>query len=274
MSILERRNLLFITLLLSITVATQTLPLILIDFVSEWTAIITSVIAVFIFSEVIPQTVCTGPNQLKIGATLAPIMKLLIFLESPVAYPISKILDYILAAHMKARYQNDDLKNLIVLLCQSNNDDESPAEQEEHDPSTLKTRLIKGALDLRATTAKSVMKAYDDVVGINVKEVLTEAYIKRLREQGYSRYPVYKENKHHVLGIFLVKKLIGLTMFDQTLEQLKMPLRRPLVVPPTKPLIELLSEFRGGNSHIAVVTEQVAELQKYFKGRVLPVFGS
>eukprot|EP00826_Nyctotherus_ovalis_P037534 TRINITY_DN3428_c0_g1_i10.p1 TRINITY_DN3428_c0_g1~~TRINITY_DN3428_c0_g1_i10.p1 ORF type:complete len:143 (-),score=34.84 TRINITY_DN3428_c0_g1_i10:439-867(-) len=106
------------------------------------------------------------------------------------------------------------------------------------------------------------MTNYDDVFAINVDEPLTEGFIKNLKEKGYSRYPVYQGHKNQVIGILLVKKLLGLNTFGTTLRKLNIQFRRPLVIPPSKSLIELLIEMRKGRSHMALVTDNVKEVQR------------
>ena len=260
---LERRNLLFSTLILPISASTVALPLLLTEFVPDFYAVLISAFVVFTFVEIIPQTVCTGPSQIRIASSLVPIIKLIIFFESPIAFPVSILIDHFLGERKKDRYQNDDLKNMIELLWQS-----AHAEVEEsvkqHEGVKLRRRLINGAIDLRTSTAENAMKPYDDVVAVSINETLTEGFVRKLKEDAYSRYPVYKTDKHHVVGILIVKKLLGINNFGITLEDLRTKLRRPLVVPPNKPLLDLLVEFRKGKSHIALVTEQTAELQRYF----------
>ncbi len=267
LAILERRNLLFATLILPISASTVALPLLLIEFLPDFYAIFISTLVVFTFVEIIPQTVCTGPGQIKIASFLAPVTKLIIIAESPIAYPVSIVIDYFAGERKRDRYQNEDLKNMIELLWQSTHAEAEPGAEPAAEPYAnvaLRRKLISGALDLRTLTADKVMKEYEDVAAVSITETLTEGFIKKLREDGYSRYPVYRGDKHHVIGILLVKKLIGLSRFDMTLEELKIKLRRPLVVPPKKPLVELLVEFRKGKSHIALVTEHCTEVQKFF----------
>ncbi len=262
---MERRNLLFITLMLPNSIINMMLPLFLIGLMPELHAVFVSVLAVFVFCEIIPQSVCTGAGQLRIASRLCVVLRVLMIIESPAAYPISKVLDWLVAERKKERYQNDELRSLIEVLRQ-NPESDSGGEDEGEDSrqEDLTARLIKGAIDLRSVCASKVMKDYEEVFAVNVSEVMTEHFIRKLKEQGYSRCPVYKGDKHHVIGILLVKRLIGINQFDKTLKDLKIELRRPLVVSPDKRLIELLVEFRKGKSHMALVTNQKAKLQSYF----------
>jgi metal transporter CNNM len=104
-----------VTLLLANAFAMEALPIYLDAIVPSFWAIIISVTAVLFFGEVIPQAVCTGPSQLKIAETVAPMVKLLMISLAIVCYPISKILDYLLGEHDITRYKNDQLKTLVQM---------------------------------------------------------------------------------------------------------------------------------------------------------------
>lgn len=73
--ILAHRHWLLCTLLVSNAAAMETLPLLLNYLVPEYLAIIISVTLVLTFGEIIPQAICTGPDQIKIASGLAPLTK-------------------------------------------------------------------------------------------------------------------------------------------------------------------------------------------------------
>eukprot|EP00826_Nyctotherus_ovalis_P062718 TRINITY_DN9124_c0_g1_i5.p1 TRINITY_DN9124_c0_g1~~TRINITY_DN9124_c0_g1_i5.p1 ORF type:complete len:509 (+),score=140.79 TRINITY_DN9124_c0_g1_i5:150-1676(+) len=261
--ILKDHHWLLVTLLVANAGAMEALPICLNMLVPEYLAIILSVTAVLIFGEVLPQAICTGPNQIAIAAALAPCTKFLMMMEAPISYTISLLLDLCLGKHTKNRYKNTDLKALIELHTQNAVHE---MEQEERKGamglSQEQSKLITGAIDLTTYIAKDAMKPYAEVETIDCQQPLTKSFLNRLTEQGYSRYPVYKDSKHNVIGILLVKKLLGLNKFDISLERLNIPLRMPLIVHPEMRLTDLLMEFQKGKSHIALVTKQTSELKR------------
>jgi metal transporter CNNM len=102
--ILADRHWLLVTLLLMNAAAMETLPLCLDKIVPEYLAILISVTLVLFFGEVIPQAYCTGPDQVKIAAYVAPFTKGLMLFTSILTYPLAKLLDRILGEHHKSRY--------------------------------------------------------------------------------------------------------------------------------------------------------------------------
>jgi metal transporter CNNM len=241
----------------------EALPICINMLVPEYMAILLAVTAVLIFGEILPQAVCTGPNQIAIAATLAPVVRTLMIMEGPIAHPIALMLDCFLGKHTTNRYKNTDLKALIELHTQ-NAVQEMEKEKMKNGMglSHEQTKLITGAIDLTSYFAKDAMKPYEKVETISWNQVLTRGFLNKLTEQGYSRYPVYKGDKHNVMGILLVKKLLGFNKFDVPLEKLNILLRMPLIVQPDMALTELLMEFQKGKSHIALVTRQTYELRR------------
>ena len=252
---MERSHQLIFSLLFPISLFLIAIPLLLLQIISTlYSLLISSCIVLLI--NILSQAICTGPKQLQIAATLSFPAQLIIYIEYPISLIVSKIVRLLFGAPRKSKYSSEDLKEMIELLYQSDN-------KEEQKSTNLRKRLLSGAISIKGLIAEKIMRNYDEVIAINLDEPLTESFIMDLRDKGYSRCPVYKEYKHQVIGVLLIKKLIGLSRFGITLRKLNMKFRRPLVISPNKSLIELLVEFRKGRSHMAVVTDNVTEVQDY-----------
>ena len=94
--IVKQHHLLLVTLLLLNSLANEALPLFLEVLVSPVMAVILSVTFVLFFGEIIPSAVFTGPNKIAIASKMTPIVRAVMFLLYPIAYPIAKALDHIL----------------------------------------------------------------------------------------------------------------------------------------------------------------------------------
>ena len=78
----------------------------------------------------------------------------------------------------------------------------------------------------------------------------------------YTRYPVYRESLDEIVGILHVRDLVA-AMHDRgiaavDLEQL---LRPATMVPETKDLAALLTEFRRTNQHMAIVIDEYGTME-------------
>lgn len=269
--ILSNRHWLLVTLLLMNALAMEALPIFLNRIVPEFLAVVISVSLVLLFGEVIPQAYCTGPDQIKIASFLAPFTKTLMFLSSPLSYPISRALDYILGEHHKSRFLNNDLKALIELhtfnslekLNLRSMDDSTGESKDKMGINDEQANLMISALEIREKKVIELMIHIKNTFMIDYDEVLDKFKLNLILDKGYSRIPVYSShNKNDIVGMLRIKQLIGVD-FNQSksLRQLGIELRKPLVISPRLNLIDLLREFRKGKSHMAFITEQVEELQ-------------
>lgn len=91
--IVNDHHCLLVTLVIANALFAEALPLYLDEIVPAAYAILISVMAVLFFGEVIPQAVCTGTHQLRIGAKCAKLTKALRLLFFPFSYPIARVLD-------------------------------------------------------------------------------------------------------------------------------------------------------------------------------------
>ena len=94
--IVKQHHLLLVTLLLLNSMANEALPLFLEVLVSPVVAVILSVTLVLFFGEIIPSAVFTGPNKIELASKMTPVVRLVMFLLWPIAFPIAKMLDNVL----------------------------------------------------------------------------------------------------------------------------------------------------------------------------------
>lgn len=113
--VLEHNHHLLVTLLFCNAMALEALPIFLDKLVPSWLAVVLSVTAVLFFGEVIPQSVCIGPNQMAIAECSVPLVKFLMAVTFPVSWPISKLLDHMLGEHKLTRFSAPELKAIIEM---------------------------------------------------------------------------------------------------------------------------------------------------------------
>jgi len=64
--------------------------------VSPLVAVVLSVTLVLFGGEIIPSAIFTGPNKIKLASQMTPLVRFVMFVLWPIAYPIAKILDHLL----------------------------------------------------------------------------------------------------------------------------------------------------------------------------------
>jgi metal transporter CNNM len=94
--IVRQHHLLLVTLLLLNSISSEAMPLYLKALVSPLVAVVLSVALVLFFGEIIPSAVFTGPKKIEIASKLTPLVRFVMVLLWPIAFPIAKMLDYCL----------------------------------------------------------------------------------------------------------------------------------------------------------------------------------
>ncbi|XP_074305574.1 DUF21 domain-containing protein At2g14520-like [Silene latifolia] len=193
--VVKNQHLLLCTLLICNAAAMETLPTFLDSFVTAWGAILISVTLILLFDEIMPQSLCSRYG-LAIGATVAPFVRVLVWICFPIAYPISKVLDLLLGHGHKALFRRAELKTLVNL----HGNEAGKSGELTHDETTI----IAGALELTEKTAGDAMTPIADIFSIDINGKLDRDLMNSIMDNGHSRIPVYYEEQTNIIGCILM----------------------------------------------------------------------
>jgi magnesium and cobalt transporter len=114
--------------------------------------------------------------------------------------------------------------------------------------------LIANVLRLRGITADDVMIPRPDIIAMPSDLTLEQA-IELIRREGHSRMPVYREQLDTIVGMVHIKDVFAyIGKPDQfSLESI---LRKPLMVAPQIPVLDLLLQMRVNRMHLALVVDE------------------
>ncbi|KAJ6692333.1 COBALT EFFLUX PROTEIN CORC putative-RELATED [Salix purpurea] len=244
--VVKNQHLLLCTLLICNATAMEALPIFLDNLVTAGVAILISVTLILLFGEILPQSVCSRYG-LAIGATVAPFVRLLVWICFPVAYPISKLLDFLLGHGHAALFRRAELKTLVNL----HGNEAGKGGELTRDETTI----IAGALELTEKTASDAMTPISETFAIDINAKLDRELMSLILEKGHSRVPVYYEQPTNIIGLILANNLLTIHPEDKVPVK-NVTIRRIPRVPETLPLYDILNEFQKGHSHMAVVIRQ------------------
>ncbi|XP_011007712.1 PREDICTED: DUF21 domain-containing protein At1g47330 [Populus euphratica] len=241
--VVKNQHLLLCTLLIGNSLAMEALPIFLDKLVPPWAAILASVTLILMFGEILPQAVCTRYG-LTVGATLAPLVRVLLLLFFPISYPISKVLDWMLGKGHAVLLRRAELKTFVNF----HGNEAGRGGDLTHDETTI----ITGALELTEKTAKDAMTPISKAFSLDLDVTLNLETLNAIMTMGHSRVPVYAGKPTNIIGLFLVKNLLAVDPED-AVPLKKMIIRKIPRVSEDLPLYDILNEFQKGHSHIAVV---------------------
>ncbi|CAJ0568722.1 unnamed protein product, partial [Mesorhabditis spiculigera] len=246
----ERGNLLLCTLLLGNVCVNSAISILLDDLSSGIVALIGSSAGIVIFGEIFPQSVCVKKG-LAVGAHTIFLTRFFMVLTFPVAFPISKILDWLLGDEVVAY----DRKRLMELIKMN-------AKDENGLPDEL--RIAVGAMEISDKTVSDVMTRIDDVFMLHNDTVLNTKAVAEILRMGYTRIPIYSGDRNNVVSLLFVKDLALLDPDDNfTIQMVTSYHKHPLrFVMEDTPLRIMLEEFKRGDYHLAMVQRVVEKDEK------------
>ncbi|XP_053623164.1 unextended protein-like [Plodia interpunctella] len=203
MPVRSHGNYLLCTILLSNVAVNSTFTVILDDLTSGLVAVIGSTLAIVFIAEITPQAICAR-HGLLIGAKSIWIMKIVMGICAPLAWPTSKLLDYFLGEEIGTHYNRERLKELVKVTNHVNDLDKE------------EVNIISGALDLRKKTVKDVMTKLKDCFMLPMNSVLDFETMTEIVKSGYSRIPVYEGHRGNILTVLFIKDLAFVDPDDNT----------------------------------------------------------
>ncbi|XP_034245188.1 metal transporter CNNM4 isoform X2 [Thrips palmi] len=196
-------NFLLCSILLGNVAVNSTLTILMDDLTSGLVAVISSTLAIVVFGEITPQAVCSR-HGLEVGAKTINITKLFMGLTSPLSFPISKILDWILGEEIGNVYTRERIKELVKVTTEFND-----LEKDE-------VNIIAGALELRKKTVADVMTKLEDVYMLPHDAILDFETVSEIMKSGFSRVPVYEGVRTNIVTMLYIKDLAFVDPDDET----------------------------------------------------------
>ncbi len=116
-------------------------------------------------------------------------------------------------------------------------------------------RMIRGVFEFGDLVAREVMTPRRDIVALPL-DAPREEVLRVVTQEAHSRIPVYEGNLDSVVGVLFVKDLVAQLMAGEGRFDLRSVVREPHFIPDTKPVSDLLSEFRAQKPHLAIVLDE------------------
>ena len=185
--------------------------------------------------------------------TLKITMPLIMLLHYTLLYPFVIFINFVrLKVKRSQNIEEDDItttEDEILSLLENDStsgfDDNSLEEEEK--------QMIKGIFELNDTDVKEIMTPRVDVVAISSTSSIENA-VKLFIDSGHSRIPVYLKTVDEISGIILAKDFLDTeNIIGKNLTQLT---HKPIFVPETKQIGDLLDDLKGSHNHFSVIIDE------------------
>uniref|UniRef100_A0A3Q3J017 Metal transporter n=1 Tax=Monopterus albus TaxID=43700 RepID=A0A3Q3J017_MONAL len=207
-----------------------------------WLSTVICAFGIFFIGEILPHSVASR-HGLAIASKTIWVTRLLMVISFPISYPISKLLDLILNQEISNFYTREKLLEMLRVT------------DPYHDLVKEELNIIQGALELRTKTVEDVLTPLSDCFMLASDAVLDFNTMSEIMQSGYTRIPVFENERSNIVDILFVKDLAFVDPDDCTpLKTITQFYKHPLhcVFNDTK-LDAMLEEFKKGKSHLAIV---------------------
>jgi metal transporter CNNM len=193
-------------------------------------ALVASTLLIVIFGEIFPQAFFLS-NALRVTSFLSPVLRGMIIVTYPVSKPLQLLLDQLFGHDASGLHSRHEL-GLII------------AEHTGHKDSDLdedEVEIIKGALKL---SEKHVNEIMTPIKAIKIDEV---------KEQNYSRIPVFDSTTMLPVGVLLMKDLVDIDFDERSYTIAELPMHPARIVGSRTALDTMFRKFIAAHSHLMMV---------------------
>lgn len=207
--------------------------------------IITFVIA--LFGTLLPERHAIANNIKILNVMVKPLSWL-----NTLCYPFNEVL---LKLSNKTQHRLIGVQSTIITSKEDIDTAIDLAVTNKSETSVREAGILKGIVNFGDTAAKQIMRPRMDIIGIDI-DANFEEVMHIVKDSGYSRLPIYKEDLDHIKGILYVKDLLCHTDEKKDFDWKKLIRNAVFFVPESKKIDELLREFQLKRMHMAVIVDE------------------
>jgi len=199
-----------------------------------------------IFGEVIPKTYAIVKSE-KLANSSAKLLRLILKIIYPVAFVFHKITDLIVKLLPIKKEQAFDSEEELIMLAEVG-EEEGTLDHEESD-------MIQSVFEFKNKLVKEIQTPRVDISALDSTSSLDDA-MDLIMKKKFSKIPVYKDTIDNIKGILYAKDIIPYLIGSRPSIDLLKLTRSPYFTPETKPIDEVLQEFKIKKTSIAVVVDE------------------
>ena len=199
-----------------------------------------------IFGEIIPKTYAIVKSE-KLANSSAKLLDFVLKIIYPVAFVFHKITNLIIRLLPIKKEQSFDSEEELIMLAEVG-EEEGMLDHEESD-------MIQSVFEFKNKLVKEIQTPRVDISALDSASSLDDA-MDLIMKKKFSKIPVYKDTVDNIKGILYAKDIIPYLIGSRPSIDLLKLTRTPYFTPETKPIDEVLQEFKVKKTSIAVVVDE------------------
>ena len=127
-------------------------------------------------------------------------------------------------------------------------------EREQEGIEAEEREMIRGVMSIGDRVVREAMTPRPDIVALAAETQLDES-ARFIVEHGFSRIPIYRDSVDHITGVLYAKDVMA-ALLDDAEQMIARIAREPMLVPESKLIDDLLTDFRRERVHLAIVLDE------------------
>ena len=201
---------------------------------------------VLVFGEVIPKSYAISKSK-KVAKIFSFPIKIIMKLLSPISFIFYQLTVLILKVvpfkKEKMFDTEEELKMLTEIVEQQGTIEE------------VESEMIQSVFEFNDKLVKEILTPRVDVVALDSTSNL-DIVMDTISQKKFSKIPIYQKNIDNIKGILYAKDIIPYLIGSRPNINLQKLSRTPFFIPETKPIDELLEDFKNKKTNIAVVVDE------------------
>lgn len=210
---------------------------------------------VLIFSEILPKTYAIR-NANAVALKVAPPMRLLTFVLSPLMIGLNGIIGFVL----KIFGVKESEKSLAQHLTELRGAIELHTEEQEE--IRHERAMLRSILELSDVEVGEVMTHRRDLVTVDI-DAAVETIVATVLDSPYTRVPIYQGDSDNIVGVLHAKALFRAVRNSSdpiSAADIANLAAKPWFIPDTTSLLDQLQSFRTRREHFAIVVDEYGSL--------------
>ena len=203
-------------------------------------------VVVLIFGEILPKMIAIKYSKEYALKMYTP-LKIMMFILSPIAQGFNAITNVVIKIIPFRKEKIFDSEEELKILAELG-EEEGTLQEEESD-------MIQSIFDFKEKTVGEIITPRVDIVSLKSDESIDRA-MDIIGERQFSKIPIYKDTIDNIKGILYAKDIIPYLMGSRPNVNLQNLARQPFFVPETKPIDDLMEEFKLRKTSIAIVVDE------------------
>ena len=203
-------------------------------------------LVVLIFGEIIPKTFAIK-RSVDFANIISHPMYYFFLISKPIFFIFYKFSDLLVKISPFKKEQIFDSEEELKMLTEIV-EEEGTIQQTESD-------MIQSVFEFNDKLVKEILTPRVDIIAIDSTSSIDDA-MDLITNKKFSKIPVYKDSIDNIIGILYAKDIVPYLIGSRPKINLKKLSRAPFYIPETKPIDDLLDDFKNKKKNIAIAVDE------------------